>query len=95
MSLICVCVSKEETEAASKALKIEIDPQFLKENHTSLIDELSKLELTLEGLRSFYDASKTELAGHKDRIAEIHKILGLEISKFWTDISSDLTAERS
>jgi len=90
-----ICSAKDEIEAASKALKIEIDPQLLEENHMSLTDELANLELTLEGLRSSYAVAKAELTGYKDRIAEIHEILGSEMSPFWVDVSSDLTAERS
>ena len=89
-----ICAAKKEIEVASNALKVEVDPQLLEDNQMSLTDELAHLELALEGLRSSYAVATAELTDYRDRIAEIHDMLGSEMPSCWMDVSSDLTASR-
>jgi protein regulator of cytokinesis 1 len=87
--------SKEEVQATSAALKSLVDPQLLRDNSgQTLTDELSSLEIALEGLRAAAAAAKEDLKECQEFLVESHEALGQEFAEKFRDIVSDLTAAR-
>ena len=86
---------KKEITATSKALKISVDEQLLKEQTTQTMqDEVYTLELALEELRNGAEVARNELIKYRDELVENHQALGISIDKQWTDVESDLTSPR-
>jgi protein regulator of cytokinesis 1 len=87
--------AKDELRNLGKSLRTTIDPKLLRDNAAStLTDELTTLEATLEDLRLEATAAKNDLMECKDYLLESHQALGRECDQKWNDIETDLTAER-
>eukprot|EP00339_Tiarina_fusa_P022061 CAMPEP_0117027810 /NCGR_PEP_ID=MMETSP0472-20121206/20284_1 /TAXON_ID=693140 ORGANISM="Tiarina fusus, Strain LIS" /NCGR_SAMPLE_ID=MMETSP0472 /ASSEMBLY_ACC=CAM_ASM_000603 /LENGTH=621 /DNA_ID=CAMNT_0004735139 /DNA_START=83 /DNA_END=1948 /DNA_ORIENTATION=+ len=87
--------AKTELRNLGTSLKIAVDPKLLRDNPTStLTDELTTLEATLEDLRVEAAAARNDLVECKDYILESHRALGRECDQKWNDTETDLTAER-
>eukprot|EP00978_Attheya_sp_CCMP212_P007575 scaffold17482_cov52-Attheya_sp.AAC.11 len=87
--------AKEEMKQASKALRISVDPELVKDEiEQSLVDELEMIETTLEALRETAGAAKARLEEFSARILEASKALGTELEDSWLDSDSDLTDVR-
>jgi Ase1/PRC1/MAP65 family protein len=90
-----IAESKEELKSLGEALQTFVDPKLLHENATStLTDELSNLQDSLEILRADAVLAKNDLQQSLEFLEESHAALGIPINEKWKDIESDLTIRR-